>query len=540
MPNNCENTLHVFGKPKDVEKAFSYMGTPEYPLNFNRIIPYPKEFAERDKEFRELGWAGVEAKYGKGAKDGYNSGGYEWSVNNWGTKWNAYDVVRKDNTITFETAWSPPLPIISKIHADNPNVMLRFEYKEPGVEFGGCQTFNSLKYKEYRDPGTKDQTPVPGVPDKDLYWEGEEFHKQYPEYRIQLALEEAEEPVTLEAEMANKKLEAAETPAKQWLTSGTPGYDEAVEKFAADHHDELIAAVEKVTESEKDIDKGDENALLTVMGLFNPLIEKAKEYNLVLDVDDVADLFSAAMAKTGVPLLEAPKETRALFLEEAEKNHKKSWWLLMANTLAVMAVTGHDYRKHMFYMGSLLDATYAANLLKTVRVAKWVESPYDLVRETIMEKIAKVDLLSRVPHNYTSTTKPILTAIRHNLIPAEWHQYAGVVAFNHFVRKGRDVGVTVDDRVHTFMDPLTGSMHTIELKSVLSLVSDFLNGIHQLPGAMNRDDVQAVVHQLMAMRTIPTEMASSVFYVAAELVRGALRDTIMSEVIKLVEASLKE
>lgn len=42
---------------------------------------------------------------------------YDWSCANWGTKWNAYDAFfdEENNTITFNTAWSCPLPILDKL-----------------------------------------------------------------------------------------------------------------------------------------------------------------------------------------------------------------------------------------------------------------------------------------------------------------------------------------------------------------------------------------------------------------------------------------
>jgi hypothetical protein len=45
---------------------------------------------------------------------------YDWSVQNWGTKWNAYsfELVSEDSNtlnVQFDTAWSPPDPIFEKL-----------------------------------------------------------------------------------------------------------------------------------------------------------------------------------------------------------------------------------------------------------------------------------------------------------------------------------------------------------------------------------------------------------------------------------------
>lgn len=53
------------------------------------------------------------------AETGY-PGWYEWSCANWGTKWDAYDYKERVNDLgrfvfKFETAWSPPVPILTKL-----------------------------------------------------------------------------------------------------------------------------------------------------------------------------------------------------------------------------------------------------------------------------------------------------------------------------------------------------------------------------------------------------------------------------------------
>lgn len=61
---------------------------------------------------------------------------YDWSVKNWGTKWNACDTYvpqdqNKDTfVVTFETAWDAPLPIINKIFEDNPGLFIKYTWAE--------------------------------------------------------------------------------------------------------------------------------------------------------------------------------------------------------------------------------------------------------------------------------------------------------------------------------------------------------------------------------------------------------------------------
>ena len=41
---------------------------------------------------------------------------YDWSCDKWGTKWNACDIyMETENILTFNTAWSAPLPVLEKL-----------------------------------------------------------------------------------------------------------------------------------------------------------------------------------------------------------------------------------------------------------------------------------------------------------------------------------------------------------------------------------------------------------------------------------------
>ena len=64
------------------------------------------------KNFEDLGNAYINNIINHGADTWY-----DWSCKNWGTKWNAYDcqLIKEDNEITFDTAWSCPLPILDAL-----------------------------------------------------------------------------------------------------------------------------------------------------------------------------------------------------------------------------------------------------------------------------------------------------------------------------------------------------------------------------------------------------------------------------------------
>lgn len=144
MPNHVENDLYLTGPADEVEALLKRIKADENKFDFCTIIPYPKIYADLDEESRTLGYQEFRKKYGPDAKDGFNSGGYEWCVQNWGTKWNAYHVEVSEGKITFQTAWSPPLPVIRELHRQFPHVTLELEYFERGMGFCGGVTYRNL------------------------------------------------------------------------------------------------------------------------------------------------------------------------------------------------------------------------------------------------------------------------------------------------------------------------------------------------------------------------------------------------------------
>lgn len=155
MPNHCHNDLWINGSPDDVAAALALIGAdkPEPQFDFNAIIPYPAEFAERDNSAKRFHYsiqhtdpvaaesarADHIAKYGSD-RDGFNSGGFEWCNDHWETKWGAYSVVRRDYEgvcITYQTAWSPAKKIIIELAKRFPTCSFSLEYFEQGMGYAG-------------------------------------------------------------------------------------------------------------------------------------------------------------------------------------------------------------------------------------------------------------------------------------------------------------------------------------------------------------------------------------------------------------------
>lgn len=154
MPNDCSNTLIVSGNTKKLEVFFHQNNGSSGDLDFSKSVPHPEA--------------------GNDPRKKYDNNWYEFQLNNWGTKWNAYNnYTVEDNEhdklfYGFCTAWCPPIKWLittSKLYKE-----LTFDlyYEEEGCKFYGQHiVMNGLiaeemkgniadfKIKQYRDINNK-------------------------------------------------------------------------------------------------------------------------------------------------------------------------------------------------------------------------------------------------------------------------------------------------------------------------------------------------------------------------------------------------
>lgn len=92
------------------------------------LLRIPEDYGHTGYEIGEY-YVSLIKKYGY-----YNW--YDWSIANWGTKWNACDVDITEDclSIQFDTAWSCPEGIFKKICKDNPDKKIKFycDYEDGG------------------------------------------------------------------------------------------------------------------------------------------------------------------------------------------------------------------------------------------------------------------------------------------------------------------------------------------------------------------------------------------------------------------------
>jgi hypothetical protein len=69
---------------------------------------------------------------------------WDWNRENWGTKWDAYDVSvdTSSGSISFTSAWSPPIPVVEAITTKYPALHFEFSYEEENG-WGGEMTFEN-------------------------------------------------------------------------------------------------------------------------------------------------------------------------------------------------------------------------------------------------------------------------------------------------------------------------------------------------------------------------------------------------------------
>ena len=154
------STLEICGDKKTIKKLKKQIGGKsddgmDLPFNCNKIIPQPKDDPEFD-------W-------------------YNWNIENWGTKWGAYEQPNHDEIEIFKpdpansfkfiteakdsplriirypflTAWSTLDPVVEKLSEMFPDVMIKYAFLDEGDQFAGFTYFKEGKMVKEIDMTTK-------------------------------------------------------------------------------------------------------------------------------------------------------------------------------------------------------------------------------------------------------------------------------------------------------------------------------------------------------------------------------------------------
>jgi len=148
MPNWCECELKVTAKKNklvDINnfKTFASGKDDNDLLSSENFVPYPKERVAIEKKRQH--WIDNNKdknEFDCPTKDWFNTGGYEWCSDEWGTKWGICEVSVLEETKTkiqylFSCAWSPPIPIVIAMAKKFPELKFTLDYWERGCGFQG-------------------------------------------------------------------------------------------------------------------------------------------------------------------------------------------------------------------------------------------------------------------------------------------------------------------------------------------------------------------------------------------------------------------
>lgn len=158
MPNHILNVVTVIGEVEEVKRMRTAI----------KGYGKAKDFNEKEEKFYELiidfskivfcppniFQGGLsqddEKKYGK------ENCWYHWNIENWGTKWSAYDSHNiSDTEFSFQTAWSHPQPIFVALSEYFPKLV--FDVKYADEDYGSnCDHLTYQKGKTKRAANFED------------------------------------------------------------------------------------------------------------------------------------------------------------------------------------------------------------------------------------------------------------------------------------------------------------------------------------------------------------------------------------------------
>ena len=146
MPNWCSNEVSIIAENEEgteelkqfIKDCFTEEeeGDEKPLLDFEKVIPYPDSAPPKYPQA-----INIEEQMKHPFSKWYNDFGYDWCIENWGTKWNACEQVNvlgeEEIDLDFQTAWSPPHGIYKKIQTRLPNCSISWFYREDGMQLSG-------------------------------------------------------------------------------------------------------------------------------------------------------------------------------------------------------------------------------------------------------------------------------------------------------------------------------------------------------------------------------------------------------------------
>ena len=174
MPNWCNNNIEITGPAKTINAVWTAAQVEDSGL-LNAMVPMPVELKDTVK-----------------GSNGDAVNWYDWSVTNWGTKWDVglEGIEYTDNgdgtaTISgyFDSAWSPPIEAYNRFLEANEDCSLTGSYYEMGCDFAGFYDNGDDEHLE----NLRDEYDLPEDQQSDLFKRLDEEYalsEQYDEWDL--------------------------------------------------------------------------------------------------------------------------------------------------------------------------------------------------------------------------------------------------------------------------------------------------------------------------------------------------------------------
>ena len=190
MANYIRNRISFQGKRERIDEVFRFMQGENGIMDFDKIIPMPQTYKDYDTTNYPDG-VGIEdeakkLEYKKATKEQKKKygfvGWYDWRVYNWGSKWNACDCKRLEDTIMFDTAWSGVPKIVAEIAKRFPDLYMEYDYADENAGYnvgtGWCE--DGQLYLTEEEGGSDEAWNVYF----DLWGGEEDYEKVYGKWRL--------------------------------------------------------------------------------------------------------------------------------------------------------------------------------------------------------------------------------------------------------------------------------------------------------------------------------------------------------------------
>lgn len=179
MPNWCSNTIVLTGRAEVLKKFDDQFKAPAERFSGGTL------YTAKDSFEPEEGWVTYKAEpngedrlkvhyinevvkeegytfsnFIPLTRDVFLNGWYDWSVDNWGTKWDcgkyvsvtgledvdkAIEENKPDKELTlcysFQTAWSPCTPVVAEMARQFPNLLVKHDFVEEGCQIAGIDEY---------------------------------------------------------------------------------------------------------------------------------------------------------------------------------------------------------------------------------------------------------------------------------------------------------------------------------------------------------------------------------------------------------------